>query len=49
MKYCWFPKRTVFSPDNYPLVVRAFACPDQRKYRRLTYAERLLFESAKIE
>lgn len=47
MKYLWFPKRTAFTPGNYSLVVRGEVCPDQRKYRRVTYAERLRFEGSK--
>lgn len=36
----WFPKRLPFVAANFPFVVAAAACPDQRRLRRLTYRER---------
>ena len=43
--FYWVPKRVrVGSGDWKQHVVKAPTCPDQRLYRRLTRAERLLLE-----
>lgn len=40
----WFPKRLPLVPANFNRVEKSPTCPDQREYRRLTRAERLLVE-----
>lgn len=42
--YLWFPKHVRFSCRHFHLVVAANTCPDQRRYRRLTYSERVEYE-----
>ena len=41
----WHPKRGPFNPSQ---VVESPTCPDQRKLRRLTRAERIVYLSRKI-
>lgn len=47
--YLWVPKDVrVGSPGWAASVVRSPTCPDQRKYRRLTRAERRLYEAETV-
>lgn len=44
INYLWFPKHHRFHCNTWDLVVSAKICPDQRRYRRLTRAERVEYE-----
>lgn len=40
----WIPKHLRFSPAVFDRVVQAISCPCQRKFRRLSRAERIMYE-----